>query len=187
MALVATPLTLIQQHSQNTEQQAQTLGSSSQRESCPCPWPVGHLPLGSLSAGIGYASQVIVILLNFYYIIVLAWALFYLFSSFTIDLPWGSCDHEWNTGGCGALSLSPRRSQLRETCCCQGQASGECPAPVWVGHRVWGAGSLQCSWHFCGRGLVDLGLCCRAAVLCSVTSLVTSALGSSYMGALLVL
>ncbi|XP_041569651.1 sodium- and chloride-dependent GABA transporter 2 isoform X1 [Taeniopygia guttata] len=53
--------------------------------------------------GIGYASQVIVILLNFYYIIVLAWALFYLFSSFTIDLPWGSCDHEWNTGNCMEL------------------------------------------------------------------------------------
>ena len=48
--------------------------------------------------GIGYASQMIVILLNIYYIIVLAWALFYLFSSFTIDLPWGSCHHEWNTG-----------------------------------------------------------------------------------------
>ncbi|XP_062347865.1 sodium- and chloride-dependent GABA transporter 2 isoform X2 [Cinclus cinclus] len=56
-----------------------------------------------LFEGIGYASQVIVILLNFYYIIVLAWALFYLFSSFTIDLPWGSCDHEWNTGNCMEL------------------------------------------------------------------------------------
>ncbi|XP_017400891.1 sodium- and chloride-dependent GABA transporter 2 isoform X1 [Cebus imitator] len=50
--------------------------------------------------GIGYASQMIVILLNVYYIIVLAWALFYLFSSFTIDLPWGSCHHEWNTEHC---------------------------------------------------------------------------------------
>ncbi|VTJ60354.1 Hypothetical predicted protein [Marmota monax] len=50
--------------------------------------------------GIGYASQVIVILLNIYYIIVLAWALFYLFSSFTTDLPWGSCHHEWNTENC---------------------------------------------------------------------------------------
>ncbi|VFV18556.1 sodium-and chloride-dependent gaba [Lynx pardinus] len=50
--------------------------------------------------GIGYASQMIVILLNIYYIIVLAWALFYLFSSFTIDLPWGSCHHEWNTESC---------------------------------------------------------------------------------------
>ncbi|XP_045866623.1 sodium- and chloride-dependent GABA transporter 2 isoform X2 [Meles meles] len=50
--------------------------------------------------GIGYASQMIVVLLNIYYIIVLAWALFYLFSSFTIDLPWGSCHHEWNTEYC---------------------------------------------------------------------------------------
>uniref|UniRef100_A0A8C6J5A6 Transporter n=1 Tax=Melopsittacus undulatus TaxID=13146 RepID=A0A8C6J5A6_MELUD len=60
-----------------------------------------------LFEGIGYASQVIVVLLNFYYIVVLAWALFYLFSSFTIDLPWGSCDHEWNTGDhCYLCSLS---------------------------------------------------------------------------------
>ncbi|KAF6121800.1 solute carrier family 6 member 13 [Phyllostomus discolor] len=42
----------------------------------------------------------ILMLLNTYYIIVLAWALFYLFSSFTIDLPWGSCRHEWNTEHC---------------------------------------------------------------------------------------
>ncbi|XP_045686542.1 sodium- and chloride-dependent GABA transporter 2 isoform X5 [Phyllostomus hastatus] len=50
--------------------------------------------------GIGYASQMILMLLNTYYIVVLAWALFYLFSSFTIDLPWGSCRHEWNTEHC---------------------------------------------------------------------------------------
>ncbi|XP_069084235.1 sodium- and chloride-dependent GABA transporter 2-like [Pleurodeles waltl] len=53
--------------------------------------------------GIGYASQVIVMLLNFYYIIVLAWAFFYLFSSFTTDLPWASCGHEWNTDNCVEL------------------------------------------------------------------------------------
>ncbi|XP_032842345.1 sodium- and chloride-dependent GABA transporter 2 isoform X3 [Tyto alba] len=66
-----------------------------------------------LFEGIGYASQVIVILLNFYYIIVLAWALFYLFSSFTIDLPWGSCDHEWNTGNC--MELQKANSTLNVT------------------------------------------------------------------------
>ncbi|KAJ1165987.1 hypothetical protein NDU88_006400, partial [Pleurodeles waltl] len=46
--------------------------------------------------GIGYASLVIVIFMNTYYIIVLAWAFFYLFSSFTTNLPWASCGHEWN-------------------------------------------------------------------------------------------
>ncbi|XP_023498734.1 sodium- and chloride-dependent GABA transporter 2 isoform X5 [Equus caballus] len=50
--------------------------------------------------GIGYSSQVIVVLLNTYYIVVLAWALFYLFNSFAVDLPWGSCRHEWNTEHC---------------------------------------------------------------------------------------
>ncbi|KAM4747333.1 sodium- and chloride-dependent GABA transporter 2-like [Rhinophrynus dorsalis] len=53
-----------------------------------------------LFEGIGYSSQVIVILLNFYYIIVLAWALFYLFNSFTYELPWASCNHSWNTESC---------------------------------------------------------------------------------------
>ncbi|KAI6079015.1 Sodium- and chloride-dependent GABA transporter 2 [Aix galericulata] len=66
-----------------------------------------------LFEGIGYASQVIVVLLNFYYIVVLAWALFYLFSSFTIDLPWGSCNHEWNTGNC--MELQRANSTLNVT------------------------------------------------------------------------
>ena len=50
--------------------------------------------------GIGYASMVIVSLLNIYYIIILAWALFYLFQSFTADLPWAKCGHSWNTECC---------------------------------------------------------------------------------------
>ncbi|XP_043943546.1 sodium- and chloride-dependent GABA transporter 2-like [Protopterus annectens] len=50
--------------------------------------------------GIGYASQVIESYLNIYYIIVLAWAVFYLFSSFAAELPWASCNHEWNTENC---------------------------------------------------------------------------------------
>ncbi|KAH0617059.1 hypothetical protein JD844_028673 [Phrynosoma platyrhinos] len=66
-----------------------------------------------LFEGIGYASQVILILLNFYYIIVLAWALFYLFSSFTINLPWGSCDHEWNTENC--VEFQKRNTSLNLT------------------------------------------------------------------------
>lgn len=104
MALVAAPLPLMWLHTQM--QSKHGVGEQLPRGILLCPLARGSLPLGSLSAGIGYASQVIVVLLNFYYIIVLAWALFYLFSSFTIDLPWGSCDHEWNTGGCGALSSS---------------------------------------------------------------------------------
>ncbi|XP_023647186.1 sodium- and chloride-dependent GABA transporter 2 [Paramormyrops kingsleyae] len=53
-----------------------------------------------LFEGIGYATQVIVALLNFYYIIVLAWGIFYLCFSFTWDLPWSSCNNTWNTESC---------------------------------------------------------------------------------------
>lgn len=49
-------------------------------------------------AGVGYATQVIVALLNIYYVVVLAWAIFYLSNSFSWDLPWASCNNTWNTG-----------------------------------------------------------------------------------------
>lgn len=50
--------------------------------------------------GVGYAAAVIAAWLNVYYIIVLAWALFYLFHSFRRILPWSTCDNWWNTGPC---------------------------------------------------------------------------------------
>ncbi|XP_009694944.1 PREDICTED: sodium- and chloride-dependent GABA transporter 3-like, partial [Cariama cristata] len=50
-----------------------------------------------LFEGIGYATQVIEAHLNVYYIIILAWAIFYLFNCFTTELPWATCGHEWNT------------------------------------------------------------------------------------------
>lgn len=51
-----------------------------------------------LVAGLGYGTQVIVTLLNFYYIVVLAWGIFYLSFSFSWDLAWSSCNNTWNTG-----------------------------------------------------------------------------------------
>ncbi|MGH0179553.1 UNVERIFIED_CONTAM: hypothetical protein FKN15_002117 [Acipenser sinensis] len=50
-----------------------------------------------LFEGIGYATQIICAHLNVYYIIILSWAIFYLFNCFTTDLPWATCGHEWNT------------------------------------------------------------------------------------------
>ncbi|CAB1315650.1 unnamed protein product [Coregonus sp. 'balchen'] len=53
-----------------------------------------------LFEGIGYATQVIVAHLNVYYVVILSWAIFYLFNCFTTELPWASCDHYWNTENC---------------------------------------------------------------------------------------
>ncbi|XP_065104255.1 solute carrier family 6 member 6a [Paramisgurnus dabryanus] len=50
--------------------------------------------------GIGYASVVIVSLLNVYYIVILAWGLYYLLQCFQHELPWARCRHSWNTENC---------------------------------------------------------------------------------------
>ncbi|XP_030061381.1 sodium- and chloride-dependent taurine transporter isoform X2 [Microcaecilia unicolor] len=60
--------------------------------------------------GIGYASIVIVSLLNVYYIVVLAWAMYYLFQSFQSQLPWVSCQQAWNTQNCVEDSLRKNKS-----------------------------------------------------------------------------
>ncbi|XP_020782356.2 sodium- and chloride-dependent betaine transporter-like [Boleophthalmus pectinirostris] len=53
-----------------------------------------------MAEGVGIASQVIVSYLNIYYIVVLAWGIFYLTNSFQNPLPWSTCDNWWNTKEC---------------------------------------------------------------------------------------
>ena len=56
-----------------------------------------------VATGIGFATTIIVFVLNLYYNVILAWAFYYLFSSFTSVLPWSNCDNEWNTENCMQL------------------------------------------------------------------------------------
>lgn len=46
----------------------------------------------------GYASHLIITFSATSYIIIIAWAFFYLFSSFSAELPWATCGNYWNTG-----------------------------------------------------------------------------------------
>uniref|UniRef100_A0A673I1P6 Transporter n=1 Tax=Sinocyclocheilus rhinocerous TaxID=307959 RepID=A0A673I1P6_9TELE len=63
-----------------------------------------------LFEGLGYGSQVVVLYTGVYYIIILAWAFLYLFSSFSSELPWASCNNYWNTENCKEL----RKSNITE-------------------------------------------------------------------------
>ena len=53
-----------------------------------------------MSAGIGYAIVLILLLMNTYYNVLIAYALFYMFASITNELPWASCKNLWNTPNC---------------------------------------------------------------------------------------
>ncbi|KAL2094405.1 hypothetical protein ACEWY4_009124 [Coilia grayii] len=56
--------------------------------------------VGPLFQGVGYASHLIIGFSATSYIVILAWAFFYLFSSFSAELPWAHCNNSWNTDSC---------------------------------------------------------------------------------------
>ena len=58
--------------------------------------------------GIGYAMTLVSSYFCFYYIIIMAYSIFYMFASMQSELPWRGCNHTWNTPNCfeGSLSLN---------------------------------------------------------------------------------
>ncbi|XP_076330985.1 sodium- and chloride-dependent GABA transporter 2-like [Tachypleus tridentatus] len=69
-----------------------------------------------LFKGIGFGTTVICCLSNIYYIIIMAWALLYLFHSLTTELPWFSCHNDWNTPRCWVFhKYGENNSVLNET------------------------------------------------------------------------
>ena len=75
-------------------------------------WPTQN---GIRVSGIGVATSIIVFLLNIYYNVILAWAFYYLFHSFTSVLPWSHCNNEWNTEHCVVSVLHRPNATINAT------------------------------------------------------------------------
>ncbi|XP_050413379.1 sodium- and chloride-dependent glycine transporter 1 [Patella vulgata] len=56
-----------------------------------------------LFKGVGVAMVIVSALTSIYYNMILAWAQYYLFASFTSELPWMSCTQPWSTRDCSML------------------------------------------------------------------------------------
>uniref|UniRef100_A0A669F165 Transporter n=1 Tax=Oreochromis niloticus TaxID=8128 RepID=A0A669F165_ORENI len=56
--------------------------------------------------GIGFAICIIALYVAFYYNTIMAWALYYLLSSFRATLPWSTCTNPWNTANCNRYMSS---------------------------------------------------------------------------------
>ncbi|KAK2715140.1 sodium- and chloride-dependent glycine transporter 1-like isoform X2 [Artemia franciscana] len=62
--------------------------------------PINVWRISPLFQGIGYAMFCISFLIGIYYNVIVAWSFYYLFASFTTELPWTHCNNEWNTQAC---------------------------------------------------------------------------------------
>ena len=64
--------------------------------------------LAPITTGIGFGSIVLTCVINTYYIVVLAWALYYFIQSFqsadALHVMWNSCNNTWNSEYCKTVS-----------------------------------------------------------------------------------
>ncbi|XP_033632370.1 sodium- and chloride-dependent glycine transporter 1-like [Asterias rubens] len=67
-----------------------------------------------LFTGIGWAMVIISGMVVVYYNIIMAWTAFFIFKSFTLELPWKTCDNEWNSDDCG-YALPPNGTMMNGT------------------------------------------------------------------------
>lgn len=55
--------------------------------------------MAPIFSGLGYCTLVVITFVTIYYMVVIAWSLFYLFASFTSELNFGKCSNDFNTIG----------------------------------------------------------------------------------------
>ncbi|XP_022709547.1 sodium-dependent noradrenaline transporter-like [Varroa jacobsoni] len=64
--------------------------------------PISVWNMCPLFKGVGYCAVLISWYVSFYYNVIIGWAIFFVLSSFTSQLPWSTCGNPWNTHTCYA-------------------------------------------------------------------------------------
>jgi len=59
--------------------------------------PIKIWTINPLFKGLGIAMVMTNTMIGVYYNVIISWVLYFLFSSFTSELPWSSCNNTWNT------------------------------------------------------------------------------------------
>ncbi|KAF2367046.1 Sodium:neurotransmitter symporter [Trinorchestia longiramus] len=72
------------------------------------------LHLSPIFMGLGWGMLMVSLLIAIYYNVLLAWALYYTFSSFTKTLPWGNCTNAFNSENCFTSEEAKKCSEKSE-------------------------------------------------------------------------
>ncbi|XP_068235659.1 sodium-dependent dopamine transporter-like [Palaemon carinicauda] len=72
--------------------------------------PITVWKICPLFRGVGYCAVLVAYFVSFYYNVIIAWSIHYVYASFSYVLPWTSCNNTWNTNDCwdGLTSEEPR-------------------------------------------------------------------------------
>jgi len=68
--------------------------------------PISVWRISPIFKGVGFCAVFIAFFVSFYYNVIIGWAFHFLFSSFSLRLPWKDCMNEWNTEFCAIKCLN---------------------------------------------------------------------------------
>lgn len=71
--------------------------------------------IAPLFKGMGFANFLASCFVGLYYNMIIAWTIYYMFASFTSQLPWAGCNHDFNTDFCFSISDYKACEELAQT------------------------------------------------------------------------